>query len=364
VTSADGQSFDLPRRLRSLRVEGWPGRRVAQKDLAQALGVSEPSISAWENTGRLTVPPRDRLDDYATFFATERSIADRPGRLLDLADLTPEERARREELLDELRDLRTVSQNNVPVATPPAPSAHDPFAGTLWRFTPGQNITIVGSALPSAYLEQMYYSDLDAPDYVELYKYADLDALIELFGHLRAANPLSDVHIRTPLDMQADDAATHLVLLGGVDWNPITAELLRRRDLPVHQQTRVGDSELGGFEVTEGDRKRLFTPVLRQVGEKEHLVEDVAHFYRAPSPFNKKRTVTICNGMYQRGTLGAVRALTDAMFRDRNNNYARDRFAGMSEFSILSRVLIVSGNVITPDWTSPDVRLHEWSVEA
>jgi transcriptional regulator with XRE-family HTH domain len=363
VTSAEGQSFELPRRLRSLRVEGWPGRRVAQRDLAQALGVSEPSISAWENTSRLTVPPRDRLDDYATFFATERSVADRSGRLLDLADLTSEERARREELLEELRDLRTRTQNNVPVATPAAPSARDPFAATLWRFPPGQNITIVGSALPKTHLKQVHYSDPDAPDYVELYKYADLDALIELFGHLRAANPVSDVHIRTPSELQADDAATHLVLLGGVDWNTITADLLRRQDLPVRQQARESDTTPFGFEVTEGERKRLFTPVLTKVGENEHLLEDIAHFYRAPSPFNKKRTVTICNGMYQRGTLGAVRTLTDAMFRDRNNNYARDRFAGMSEFSILSRVLIVSGNVITPDWSSAEVRLHEWSVE-
>ena len=37
----------------------------------------------------------------------------------------------------------------------------------------------------------------------------------------------------------------------------------------------------------------------------------MAHFYRSPNPFNHKRTVTVLNGMFSRGTLGAVRALTE-----------------------------------------------------
>lgn len=363
MTSAEGQSFDLPRRLRSLRVEGLPGRRITQRDLAQALGASEPLISSWENTTRLTVPPWDRLEAYATFFATERSVARRPARLIDPSQLTREENERRDELLDELRGLRNRAQAGELAVMPALEPSRDPFIGSLWRFQPGQSVTIVGSALPRSHLPLAEYTDPDAPDYVELYKYADLDALLELFGHVRAANPRSDVHVRTSAELQADDLTTHLVLLGGVDWNPITAELLRRRDLPVRQQARTGESEVGGFEVLEEGRKRLFTPVLRKVGDHERLVEDIAHFYRSPSPFNEERTLTICNGMYQRGTLGAVRTLTDAMFRDRNNQFARARFAGMSEFSILSRVQVVFGEVITPDWNNPEIQLHEWSVE-
>ena len=43
---------------------------------------------------------------------------------------------------------------------------------------------------------------------------------------------------------------------------------------------------------------------------------------------NKRRTVTVCNGMYGRGTYGAVRALTDVRFRDSNDGYVKSRFAG------------------------------------
>jgi hypothetical protein len=98
------------------------------------------------------------------------------------------------------------------------------------------------------------------------------------------------------------------------------------------------------------------------VGKTEVLIEDVAHFFRAPSPLNDKRTISICNGSFQRGTYGAVRALTDARFRDRNENYLRTRFAGQTTFSIVSRAKVMLGDVVTPDWTSSDDLLHEWPV--
>jgi hypothetical protein len=80
------------------------------------------------------------------------------------------------------------------------------------------------------------------------------------------------------------------------------------------------------------------------------------------SPFNRKRTVTICNGMYGRGTLGAVRALTDTGFRDRNQGYVDRRFAGAESFSVISRITVVlmGGQALTPDWTMAENRLHEW----
>ena len=90
------------------------------------------------------------------------------------------------------------------------------------------------------------------------------------------------------------------------------------------------------------------------------LKEDIACFYRGISPYNALRTVTICNGMFARGTLGAVRTLTDRRFRDRNEGYINERFA-QPPYGILSRVAVVGGETSTPDWTDPHVRLFEWS---
>jgi transcriptional regulator with XRE-family HTH domain len=350
VNPAEGPAAELARRLRALRLQGLAGHRLTQPDLAEAFDASVPLISSWESRRTPKPPPIERLEAYATFFATDRSIAQTPFRVLSKSQLTPEERARREELLQELTSLRNGAQSDEPAA--------DPFAGSHWRFPPDQDITIVCSALSSEYLASVPYANPNAPDYVDLYKYADLDALIELFGHLRAANPFSNVGIRTPAEVRDDEYTSHLVLLGGVDFNEITEELLRRLDVPVRQLARESDDVPGGFQASAD--QQLFTPVLRKVGGHEILVEDVAHFFRAPSPFNDKRTVTICNGNYARGTLGAVRALTDARFRDRNEAYLRTRFAGTDTFSIISRVKVFLGAAVTPDWTNSDELLHEW----
>jgi len=359
VCAAEDPARRLARRLRSLRTDEWPDRRLTQGDLAAALGASVPLISSWESQAHPKSPPHARLDAYARFFATERSVAQEPLRVLSKSQLTSEERARHDELFRELISLREGALGHEP-----GPGvADDPFAGTHWRFPPDQDITIVCAALPPDYLASMPYSDPDAPDYVDLYRFADVDALLELHGHIRAANPMSHVRVRTPAEVLADDYTTHLVLLGGVDWNSITAELLHRLDVPVTQLAREDDDEPGGFVVEQDGKKITFSPTLRREGDREFLIEDVAHFYRAPSPLNDKRTVTICNGMYARGTLGAVRALTDARFRVRNEKYLRRRFPDEGAFSLLSRVKVFLGAAVTPDWsTSSEDLLHEWPV--
>lgn len=354
VAAAEEPYRRLARRLKELRTDVWPGQRITQGELAKALGASAPLISSWE--GRKALPPLDRLDAYARFFATEKSIAKRPFRLLSESHLSVEERHQYSELFRELTSLRDRAEGQQPATA----AVGDPYAASHWLFPSAQDITIVCSALPPDYLAAMPYTDPKAPDYVDLYRYADLDALLELHGHIRAANPLNEVHLRTPDEVRQDDFTSHLVLLGGVDWNTITAELLSRLDLPVRQLARASEDEPGGFVVDEGGKKRTFSPDLRTIGGKERLFEDIAHFFRAVSPLNEKRTVTICNGMYQRGTYGAVRALTDARFRDRNEQHLRDRFAGETTFSIISRVKVLAGEPVTPDWTSPDDVLHEW----
>lgn len=325
--------------------------------LGNALGVSPALISSWENETSPAVPPAHRLEAYATFFATERSVENTPYRLLGHTDLSDDERARQQELFTELVSLSDQAPGDEPS------EAGSPFEGTLWRYPDGEDITIVCSELPQERLAQALYTNPEMPDYVELYKYADLDALLELFGHIRAANPLAHVHIRVAAELGPDEYATHLVLLGGVDWNQVTAELLTEIELPVRQVARLADEMPGGFEVGEAEQTQRFTPVLQKLEDHDVLKEDVAHFYRATNPFNAKRTVTICNGMYQRGTLGVVRALTDEKFRDRNDHYIRTRFAGQTSFSLISRVRVVNGVVITPDWTDQDNRLHEWPAE-
>jgi hypothetical protein len=65
--------------------------------------------------------------------------------------------------------------------------------------------------------------------------------------------------------------------------------------------------------------------------------------------------------MYSSGSYGAVRALTDARFRDRNADYLQRRFGDDESYCILFRVMVQQGAALTPDWTVPEHRLFEWT---
>jgi hypothetical protein len=364
----------LASRLRALREEQWPGVKVNQAQLAQALGgdgrrsVSVPLISSWESQTNPKVPPAFRIQDIATFFATPRSLDGQVGQLLSLDELDTRERAVREKLLQELMDLRkrALEVPGAPPAETSIPETVQQIARSLrsgpYRVPGDHRITIVCAQLPQGMLQEMPYTDLSDPDFVALYRYSDLDALLELFGHLRATNPTSRVEFRAADQLAEDDYTGHLVLLGGVDWNDATVSVLDRLHLPVKQVRRLDENEPAYFEVTDEDGlSTIHRPQLYEPRGRAILREDVALFARAVNPFNRKRFVTICNGMYGRGTYGAVRALTDERFRDRNAQYLRESFGDSPAFCILSRVTVEKGKALTPDWTLPDTVLFEWS---
>src|SRR5439155_27087065 len=123
-------------------------------------------------------------------------------------------------------------------------SPADPGGGTLWQFPRNQDVTIVCSELPDHLQNALPYTEPDSPDHVEMYRYADLDALVELYGYIRAVNPTSNVNIRTASELEMDDYTAHLVLLGGVDWNKVTADVLARVELPVRQAGRPQEPDV------------------------------------------------------------------------------------------------------------------------
>ncbi|HZC40272.1 MAG TPA: hypothetical protein VE343_06325 [Streptosporangiaceae bacterium] len=357
--------------------------------------MSVPLISSWESQTVPRIPPSHRIEDYATFFATTRSLDGEAPHLLDLPELSESERQAREGLLRELMSLRRdalhATGTGIDAAAPvpeleqqawgellqqfrilpqeilralAVPRAHeiaDALLSGPWHFPDGKRITMVCAQLATDLLEQMPYTDLDDPDYIELYTFADLDALFELHGHLRAANPASDVFRRSANDLDSDDYASHLVAVGGVDWNNATRAVLTRLQLPVQQVNKWEEPDGAYFQADKDGQQSRYLPKLDRSGKRSVLIEDVALFARAVNPWNRKRTVTICNGMYGRGSVGAVRALTDTNFRDRNAEYLRERFGDSEAYCLLTRVTVEAGSTLTPDWTQPDTVLFEWS---
>jgi hypothetical protein len=339
----------LSLRLRQLREQRWPDVRLTQAALAQALGggksLSAATVSSWESPIAPKLPPRDRILAYAAFFATRRSIE--ASAVLPLDDFTEEERTAYAELETELMGLRNAARKRSP--------GENVVVRRSWHFADDGPATLICAELPAAAQTIPLASPAD-PNYTELLSFADLDAMVELHGHIRAENPTMDVFYKASSKVVPDDLSSHMILLGGIGWNDMTKRLTEMTGLPVRQieDSAVPSGEI--FVATIDGRDHRFLPQW----DHGQLLEDVGLLARVPNPLNSRYTLTICNGVHSRGVLGAVRSLTDAKLRDTNEQYIAENFSSSKSFIILMRVPVMQGQTMTPDFKNPYIVLKKW----
>lgn len=341
-------ALQLAQRLRQLR-QGWP--RLTQAMLATALSTQEPlaaaTVSSWESRTVPKIPPRHRLSAYALFFATSRSV-EGDLRLLPLDELTESEKKAYKTLETELLRLRNAASGESLEA--------EPTFQRSWNFPDAGRVTLVCAQLPRDQIGP--FGNPESPNYTELQTYADIDALIELHGHLRAENPTATVHFKTPPDIERDDLTGHVVLLGGVVWNEIAGRLSEMTNLPIKQLNDPELLESGEIFAIEGTELQFWPEWMDE--DKAALASDVGLLARFPNPLNASRTLTICNGIHSRGVYGAVRTLTDAELRDGNERYIAANFGDVRPFAILMSVPIINNKTMTPDFNSSGVVLYQW----
>lgn len=346
VVSPEAQR--LARRLRALRVDEWPDARLTQAKLAKAFSTDEAlqaaTVSSWESATAPKLPPRHRLQAYARFFATQRSLDGSSARLLPLKALTTDELVNYKKLEIELLGLRSSL-----------------VAESFWHFTDDGPVTLVCAQLPPDQTGPL--GKPANPNYTELHQYADTDALIELHGHIRAENPHMAVHFMIPSEVGHDDLTGHIILVGGVVWNEVTGRLSNMAKLPVNQVEHL-DLDSGEIFVAEIDgAEQQFWPKWAD-DEKTLLSQDVGLLARVPNPLNSSRTLTICNGIHSRGVYGAVRTLTDTHLRDPNERYIAANFGDAPSFAILMSVQVIKNKTISPDFSSNGVVLYKWSQDS
>lgn len=347
--------FELALHLRYLRTEHWADGKLTQSALAGALGKEAPlspaTVASWESRTAPKLPPRDRVVAYAQFFATRRSLGPEPA-LVPLDSFTPEEQAAYKALLEELLRLHSAARGG---AAPEAPI----IARRSWHFTDSGPLTLVCAQLPKD--EASPLADPGNPNYTKLSGFGDLDAMVELLGHVRAENPGMGVFFKAAPEVEADDLSGHVVIIGGIGWNDVTRRLIDLSRLPVRQEEdpAVATGEIFSTQAADGRRKYLpqWSP------ETGALMEDVGLLVRMSNPLNSNRTITMCNGIHSRGVLGAVRTLTDARLRESNEQYIARNFAE-NQFGILMRVQVIKGETLTPDFHTEGTVLYQWSVKA
>jgi hypothetical protein len=342
------QAVRLARVLRDLRESTWPDQELTQAQLAKALSsegrVAAATLSSWESLTNPKTPSGARVSAYARFFCTARSLEGEP-HLISEDELEAPEQERFQELESELLQLLHPKDRKV--------------RRTL-QFDGGPVIVICPTAPEELQGPLAAEQDLN---FTKMRQYGDLDALIELYGHLRAENPTLDVFHRLTRDVVSDDFSSHVILLGGIGWNKITLRFQRATSqLPITQEA-VDDLKGGDiFCVATSDGQQSFYPEYEDLGEGKELIADVAYIARLRNPFRVNRTLTICNGIHSRGVFGAVRCLTDASVREENEEYLADRFPN-GEFAMLLRVPVVTNETLSPDLQNPNSRLYEWAPE-
>jgi transcriptional regulator with XRE-family HTH domain len=381
----------LSARLRQLR-SAWG---ITQAKLSDALGLSGALVSSWESGA--AVPPEERLNSYARFFASRRSVEQHPPGLIPAEDLTADEEQRRGELIDELVRLREEALDG-----PARIRETGALGGRFWYFSDGQPITILCTPLSNeqlGYTEEaakdgslapvvLYSTNPSHPNAVRNLGNGDIDALLELVGHIRAENPTADVRWLTYDRITAVDQLTgHLVVLGGGDASVFPAGnlspvefLMRSMEIPVHGRFPLeGEPEFDGEFVVnvdahgtpnyDGEKEEVHRPrFLRDesmpgrprllVNGVPQLNADLALIVRKSNPLNLAAKVTILSGLFSRGTYGAVRAFTDEKFRTRNEQWLSNSL-DPDDFWLLVQVSVFAGeNTITPDLGTPSQRLR------
>jgi transcriptional regulator with XRE-family HTH domain len=355
--NGSGSPERLARRLRDLREREWPTAGLTQAQLAEALSaerrVASATLSSWENVKNPKTPTTARLTAYARFFSTRRSLDGGVPHLVPVDDLDDEERERFDKLEEELFELRAAAPDE------PRPEV---LLRQLLSFDDTGPLVILCPEVSAG--SRGTLADEKDINHTRLHRFADADALLHVFGYIRELNPGRAVLHRLPSDVRQSDLQNHLVIIGGIGWNPtlkrIQTQLNKR--LPVEQveDERLSSGEVFRIRDEVTGEERTYFPTMEEIDGSDQLTEDIGLIARLANPFNIGRTLTIFNGVHSKGVLGAVLTLTDQTVRPANEKYLADRFPA-GEFAMLIRVLVVDGTVLAPDLANPERRVFEWA---
>jgi transcriptional regulator with XRE-family HTH domain len=339
----------LAERLRDLRER----EHLTQKQLARILGGTEAlsiaTISLWEKPGSDRLPPPQRLAAYARLFCTSQSFSgDRP-RLLSPGELSEQERERESELYDELIALRERTQST----TVPEPVKAQRSA--IWHFPDPIAVSIVCSDA----IEPPPYSETSHLNYSRYARYADLDALVEVYGQVRADNPGRMIRILPTRRLAQDFALCHLIIIGGAASD---AASLFAQDIPLPAAEAIPgtDPVTHLFKCNVGDEQRKFGS---SRDDDANLIQDVGLIARGPHPIIPGGTVTLLSGITSRGVHGAALCFIDSHLRDTNQRYLETAFGNVESFCILMNIPVQNETALPPNLWRENTRLYEWSAE-
>jgi len=225
-----------------------------------------------------------------------------------------------------------------------------------WHFLDGTAVSIVDSEAPDA----PPYADPSHQHYSQYARFADLDALIEVFAQVKADNPVSMIRFLSPGELTQDFALNHLVIVGGAAWREVskaTPWFAQKIDIVLPTAQETGETYI--FECSVGEEKRKLSSFLTD----GVLTQDVGLIARVPHPIIPEKTVTVLSGITSRGVHGAALCFTDSHVRDDNERYLQETFGDAGAFCVVMNIPVANNTALPTNLWLDSVRLYEWSAE-
>jgi hypothetical protein len=339
------------------------GVRLARKAVMiaflQACGVQDAELDVWQRTWERVASleaARTRIETTRATRRPARSAGHHAHEEPAGADPTEADISRLRDqvqrLSEENKQLRSRQRRALGESWPAGVAGGREGRHSIWHFPDGWPITLVSYRLPPD--QRPPSADPGNPNYLRYADLADLDALIDIHGAVRAHNPASRVIIMAAQDLAQSDVATHLVLIGGLTWKAVTPWFSRIFSMPIE----AGDPfDRGAIVVRDpdvGEREFKYT------AEGDEIVEDVGFFTCGQNPSAPRRMLTICGGITSRGVRGAALCCTDWEMRERNEQFLLSRFPDGSTYCVVMRVPIINKDPLVPDLSKEENRLFEW----
>lgn len=212
-----------------------------------------------------------------------------------------------------------------------------------------RQITIVCPELPPNY--QPKYARTGSPEFLYLARFGDLDALVEVLTLLPKLFPDAEAKYVTSKEVQRKDRQGNLIVVGGPDFNDLTADLLESQSLPFEYREKGKDTVI--YEVASG---REF-PLIRKKGR---VCQDYGVFARFPNPLNKRNTVIMIGGLQTFGVLGAVQAFGMNAAGRKNVKRVMKRCSGSLRFVTLIPVEVSGGQPSRSDIDTSAFHQYPW----
>lgn len=195
----------------------------------------------------------------------------------------------------------------------------------VWGIRDGDFVIIVCSELDEPEKRQ----NVEPREFIYSLKYGDVDAFFETVVTLLRLFPNIKLRIMSSGEAETTrfDLTAHLVLIGGPDYNAITASVLKKqvtqyqyRSPYVEKRSEKHPSETVLYNSRSGKEFCEFTD------EK-----DYGYFERITNPNNSDKTIILIGGCHTIGVTGAIKAFSMAE----------------SEHGEISRVVLVNAKRVT-----------------